>query len=49
MMEELDLEIDSFVRTAKGGVVIVAKDRLKNKFYRIGFNRGDYEWIVGKT
>jgi hypothetical protein len=48
MIDELDLEMDSFVRTAKGGVVILVQDRHSHKRYKIQFNRSDYEWLVGK-
>jgi hypothetical protein len=48
MIDELDLEIDSFVRTAKGGVVVLVRDIHKGKMYKLQFNRGDYEWLVGK-
>jgi hypothetical protein len=48
MIEELDLEMDSFVRTAKGGIVILAQERHSNKRYKLQFNRNDFEWLVGK-
>lgn len=48
MIEELDLVIDQCAKTAKGGIVIVAKDRHKNKEYKINFNRDDFLWLVGK-
>ena len=48
MIEEHDFEMESFVRTAKGGVLILAKDIHNGKTYRLNFSRGDYEWLVGK-
>jgi hypothetical protein len=48
MIEELDLEMDSFVRTAKGGVLVLAKDATKNKTYKLRFTKSDYEWLTGK-
>lgn len=48
MIEEHDLEMESFVRTAKGGVLILARDIHDGKMHRINLNRDDYEWLIGK-
>ncbi len=48
MIEELDLVMDSCVKTAKGGIVILAKDRHNNRSYKINMNRDDFMWLVGK-
>jgi hypothetical protein len=48
MIEELDLMMDSCVRTAKGGIVVMAKDRHNNRQYKINFSRDDFMWLVGK-
>lgn len=45
---ELNLEIDSFVETSRGGVIIVAREPRTNKFYRLQFSKGDYEWLSRK-
>lgn len=48
LVEEHDLEMESFVRTARGGVLILAKDIHDGRTYRLNFSRGDYEWLVGE-
>lgn len=45
---ELDLEIDSFVETSRGGVIIVAKEPRTNKLFRIQFSKGDYDWLIAR-
>ena len=49
MIEELDLMMDSCVKTAKGGIIIVAKDRHRDRIYKINLNRDDFMWLVGKS
>lgn len=48
IVEEHDLEIESFVRTARGGVLILAKDIHDGSVLRISFSRDDYGWLVGE-
>lgn len=48
MIEELDLVMDSCVKTSKGGIVIVAKDRHRDRTYKINLCRDDFLWLVGK-
>ena len=45
---ELDLQIDSFVETSRGGIIILAKEPRTNKIYRIQFSKGDYDWLIAR-
>lgn len=47
-MSELDLEIDSFVETSRGGIIIIAKESRTNKMYRIQFSKNDYDYLIAR-
>jgi hypothetical protein len=46
--EQLDIVIDAIADTSKGGVIIQAIDRNRNRRYRILIERNDYNWLVKK-
>ena len=48
-IKEMDLQLDSFVRTSKGGVIMIAREPRTNKIYRIHFNKNDFDWLVGSN